>query len=63
MLEINKFNKIIVANWKLNGSFEFIESYFNVLETVNFKKDMQRKLIDLNNSIPYNFKPIQLAVF
>jgi len=40
MLEINKFNKIIVANWKLNGSFEFIESYFNVLESVDFKKDI-----------------------
>ena len=28
MLEINKFNKIIVANWKLNGSFDFIDNYF-----------------------------------
>jgi len=28
MLEINKFNKIITANWKLNGTFEFIETYF-----------------------------------
>jgi len=40
MLEINKFNKIIVANWKLNGSFEFIESYFNFLESVKIKKDI-----------------------
>ena len=28
MFEINKFNKIIVANWKLNGSFDFIDNYF-----------------------------------
>lgn len=40
MLEINKFNKIIVANWKLNGSFEFIDSYFNALQSVNIKSDI-----------------------
>ena len=28
MLEIKRFDKIIVANWKLNGSFEFIKRYF-----------------------------------
>ncbi|SVC77221.1 uncharacterized protein METZ01_LOCUS330075, partial [marine metagenome] len=27
MLEINKFDRIIVANWKLNGSIDFIEQY------------------------------------
>ena len=31
MLEINKFNKIIVANWKLNGSFDFVKRYLEVL--------------------------------
>ena len=31
MLKINKFNKIIVANWKLNGNFDFINSYFKDL--------------------------------
>lgn len=40
MLEINKFNKIIVANWKLNGSFQFIDSYFNALQSVNIKSDI-----------------------
>ena len=30
MLEINKFDKIIAANWKLNGSFDFINGYFNI---------------------------------
>ena len=40
MLEINKFNKIIVANWKLNGSFKFIDSYFNALQSVNIKSDI-----------------------
>ena len=28
MLQINKFNKIIAANWKLNGSLLFIDEYF-----------------------------------
>ena len=28
MLEIKEFNKIIVANWKLNGSNDFLEAYF-----------------------------------
>ena len=37
MLEINKFDKIIVANWKLNGSLEFLKTFFD-----NFDK----KLID-----------------
>ena len=30
MLEIKEFNKIIVANWKLNGSNDFLEAYFEV---------------------------------
>ena len=31
MLEINKFDRIIVANWKLNGSIDFIEHYLQEL--------------------------------
>ena len=31
MLEINKFDRIIVANWKLNGSIDFIEQYLHEL--------------------------------
>jgi len=31
MLKINKFDKIIVANWKLNGSIDFIEQYLKEL--------------------------------
>ena len=31
MLEINKFDRIIVANWKLNGSIDFIEQYLQEL--------------------------------
>ena len=34
MLEINKFNKIIAANWKLNGSLEFTSEYSNFLNSV-----------------------------
>ena len=33
MVEINKFNKIIVANWKLNGSLVFIRDYFEILNS------------------------------
>ena len=31
MLKINKFDRIIVANWKLNGSIDFIEQYLQEL--------------------------------
>jgi triosephosphate isomerase len=40
MLEISKFNKIIVANWKLNGSFDFIQSYFTYINSIDLKKDV-----------------------
>ena len=33
MLEINGFDKIIVANWKLNGSFDFIKGYFKYIHS------------------------------
>ena len=33
MLKMDKFNKIVVANWKLNGSFDFIKSYFEILNS------------------------------
>ena len=35
MLEIKEFNKIIVANWKLNGSNDFLEAYFEELDSKN----------------------------
>ena len=28
MLEINKFDRIIVANWKLNGNSSFLKDYY-----------------------------------
>ena len=31
MLKISKFDKIIAANWKLNGSFDFVKRYLEVL--------------------------------
>lgn len=40
MLEINRFNKIIAANLKLNGSFNFIESYFDTLNALEIEKDV-----------------------
>ena len=35
MQEISKFNKIIVANWKLNGSFSFINTFIRDIK-INF---------------------------
>ena len=37
MLEINKFDRIIVANWKLNGSIDFIEQYLRELDCSKFE--------------------------
>ena len=37
MLEIKEFNKIIVANWKLNGSNDFLEAYFEELDSKNLR--------------------------
>ena len=40
MLEIKEFNKIIVANWKLNGSNDFLEAYFEELDLKNLNSDV-----------------------
>ena len=39
MLEIREFNKIIVANWKLNGSNDFLEAYFEELVLKDLNSD------------------------
>ena len=39
MLEIKEFNKIIVANWKLNGSNDFLEAYFEELVLKGLNSD------------------------
>ena len=36
MLKIEKFDKIIIANWKLNGSSSFLKNYLN---NINFDKN------------------------
>ena len=36
MHKIDNFNKIIIANWKLNGSAAFVETYLN---EINFKNN------------------------
>ena len=40
MLKIKEFNKIIVANWKLNGSNDFLEAYFEKLVLKNIDSDV-----------------------
>ena len=43
MLEIDNFDKIIVANWKLYGSLSFIESY---IKNIKFDiKDEKTKCV------------------
>ena len=39
MLEIKEFNKIIVANWKLNGSNDFLEAFFEELDLKDLNSD------------------------
>ncbi len=36
MLEIQKFTKIIAANWKMNGSINFISEFLNDLDNLAF---------------------------
>ena len=40
MLEINKYNKIIAANWKLNGSSAYIDSYFESFNSKEINSDV-----------------------
>ena len=37
MLEIQKFSKIMVANWKMNGSIKFISKFLNDLDNLAFE--------------------------
>jgi len=37
MLEIQKFTKIIAANWKMNGSINFIKKFLNDLDYLTFE--------------------------
>ena len=53
MVEIKNFNKIIVANWKLNGSTSFVQDYIKGLD---YNPDLdkwpivQRRNIGLRNT-------------
>jgi triosephosphate isomerase len=40
MLEINKFNKIIAANWKLNGTALFIDEYFKKFNEISIDSNI-----------------------
>ena len=37
MLEIQKFTKIIAANWKMNGSINFINNFLKDLDDLTFE--------------------------
>jgi triosephosphate isomerase len=37
MIEINEFDKIIAANWKLNCSLDFLKHYFNKINSNDIK--------------------------
>jgi triosephosphate isomerase len=40
MIKINDFNKIIVANWKLNGTLDFVRDYFTNLGDIRLKSQV-----------------------
>ena len=43
MQEIKKFNRFIVANWKLNGSFSFINTFISSMSLKNAIKGIENK--------------------
>ncbi len=45
MLEMDNFDKIIVANWKLNGSLSFSEEYFNNIKFDKFSNNSKSVII------------------
>lgn len=53
MLEMQNFDKIIVANWKLNGSLSFSKDYFNNITFDNLSNNNQCVIIC--PPIPYIF--------
>ena len=51
MQKIQNFNKIIVANWKLNGSLSFSQQYF---ENIQFDNSSHHdKCVIMCTPIPY----------
>jgi len=44
MLEIQKFSKIIVANWKMNGSISFINNFLKELDSATLKNNHDKSL-------------------
>ena len=51
MIKISNFNKIIIANWKLNGSYSFIETY---LKKIKFDSDRnQQKCVIICPPLPF----------
>ena len=66
MIKINKFNKIIAANWKLNSSFGFINDYF---ENFHFSSsDDTNSCVIFCPPLPYlnscySFMPSKTSVF
>ena len=51
MLEIDKFNKIIIANWKLNGSLSFSNEYFKNIKFDHLSHN--DKCVIICSPIPY----------
>jgi len=43
MLEIQKFTKIIAANWKMNGSINFINNFLNDLDDLAYENIHKQK--------------------
>ena len=52
MIEIQKYNRIIVANWKLNGSTSFLSEYLRSLDLV--KKPNNNSLTVICPPFPFS---------
>ena len=51
MIKISNFNKIIIANWKLNGSYSFIETYLKKIKFDSARN--QQKCVIICPPLPF----------
>jgi len=63
MIDLNKFDKIIAGNWKLNGTFESTSNYFNVLQSKTSIKSNICGIICPPSLLLSNFPKITLPFY
>ena len=52
MLEIQKFSKIIAANWKMNGSINFINNFLKELDNLTLKNTHDKSVALMHSTNP-----------